>query len=114
MQDKIEITNEKVVINGKTYLPENQQKSPNYLGPIKIVILQRGWIYIGRFERIGNDCKLSNSYCIRTWGTTKGLQELVNGALPGTKLDKCEGIVEFDWLTVVHTISVKEDKWSQI
>ena len=25
MQDKIEITNEKVVINGKTYLPENQQ-----------------------------------------------------------------------------------------
>ena len=51
MQDKIEITENKVVINGKTYVPENSQKSPNYSGPIKIVVLQRGWVYIGRFER---------------------------------------------------------------
>lgn len=114
MQDKIEITENKITINGKVYLPENQQKSPNYLGEIKIVVLQRGWIYIGRFSRNGNDCKLQNAYCIRTWGTTKGLQELVNGATSSTKLDKCEGVIEFDWLTVIHTISVKEEKWAQI
>lgn len=114
MQDKIEITENKVIINGKTYVPENSQKSPNYSGPIKIVVLQRGWVYIGRFERNGNDCKLTNAYCIRIWGTTNGLPELVNGATSSTKLDKCEGVVEFDWLTVVHTISVKEDKWNQI
>ena len=45
-------------------------------------------IYIGRFERNGNDCKLHNAYNIRTWGTTKGLCELVNGATSSTKLDK--------------------------
>lgn len=113
--DKIEITDEKVVVNGKTYLPEGSvNKLPNYSGDVKIVILQRGWVYIGRFTRTGNDCKLENAFCIRTWGTTKGLPELVNGATSSTKLDKCEGIVEFDWLTVVHTIAVKAEKWSQI
>ncbi len=111
--DKITITEDKITINGKTYVPQELlQKSPNYNGPAKIVILQRGWVYIGRLTRIGNDCKLNNAYCIRTWGTTKGLQELVNGVTPKTILDKCEGEVEFDWLTVVHTISVNESKWN--
>lgn len=111
---KISINDDKIEINGKTYVLENAQKSPNYTGDIKIVVLQRGWIYIGRFERDGNDCKLSNAYNVRTWGTTKGLAELVNGATSSTKLDKCEGVVEFDWLTVVHTITVKEEAWTQI
>lgn len=114
MNDKIKITDEQIEINGKIYVPINSQKSPNYTGDIKIVILQRGWVYIGRFSRSGNDCKLGNAFCIRTWGTTKGLAELVNGATSSTKLDKCEGIVEFDWLTVIHTITVKEDQWKQI
>lgn len=113
--DKIIITDDKVEVNGKVYLPESQiSKSPNYTGDIKIVILQRGWIYIGRFNRTGNDCSLHNAYCIRTWGTTKGLQELVSGTTSKTVLDKCDGIVEFDWLTVVHTITVKPESWKQI
>ena len=115
MTDKIKITDEEIEINGKKYVPKDQaQKSPNYTGDIKIVVLQRGWIYIGRFSRDGNDCKLNNAFCIRTWGTTKGLAELVNGALNSTKLDKCDGVVEFDWLTVVHTMTVNEEKWNQI
>ena len=110
----IKITDEEIEINGKIYVPKETQLSPNYTGDIKIVVLQRGWVYIGRFERNGNDCKLSNAYCIRVWGTTKGLQELVNGATTSTKLDKCDGVVEFDWLTVVHTIAVKSESWKQI
>ena len=113
MSTKINV--EEVIIDGSTYVKKDSLlKSPNYTGDIKIVILQRGWIYIGRFSRNGNDCQLNNAYCIRIWGTTKGLQELVNGATSNTKLDKCEGIVEFDWLTVVHTITVKESAWSNI
>jgi len=114
MTDKIKITDEKIEINGKIYVPEGTQKSANITGDVKIVVLQRGWVYIGRFSRIGNDCKLENAYCIRTWGTTKGLQELVNGATSSTKLDKCDGVVEFDWLTVIHTISCKESAWKEI
>lgn len=109
-----QIVNE-LSINGVTYIKKGSENlSPNFTGEIKIVIMQRGWVYIGRFERKGNDCKLHNAYCIRTWGTTKGLPELVNGATSSTKLDKCDGIVEFDWLTVVHTITVDQSKWKQI
>lgn len=111
------ITNiNEVEVNGIVYIRKDSvvDKSPNYKGDVKIVVLQRGWVYIGRFSREGNDCKLQNAYCIRVWGTTKGLQELVSGATSITKLDKCEGIVEFDWLTVIHTITVKEEAWKQI
>lgn len=101
-----------IVIDGKTYVPKDSVQQ--FEGDIKIVVLQRGWVYIGRFERKGNDCKLHNAFCIRVWGTTKGLPELVNGATSSTKLDKCEGVVEFDWLTVVHTITVNSEKWKTI
>jgi len=99
-----------IIIGGKTYVPKNSLPK-EFEGDIKIVVLQRGWIYVGKFERNDNDCKLHNSYCIRVWGTTKGLQELVNGVTSSTKLDKCEGVVEFDWLTVIHTITVNPEKW---
>jgi hypothetical protein len=115
MTEKIRITDEEIEINGYVYVKKGtQQLSPNYMGVIRIVILQRGWVYIGRFTRNENLCQLKNAYCIRTWGTTKGLQELVNGATSKTILDKCDGVVEFDWLTVVHTIEVNESAWKQI
>jgi hypothetical protein len=102
-----------VEINGIKYVRKDSiVAQKEFDGDIKIVILQRGWIYVGRFERNGTDCKLHNASCIRVWGTTKGLQELVNGVTTSTKLDKCEGVVEFDWLTVIHTITVNKAKWA--
>ena len=84
-------------------------------GDIKIVILQRGWIMIGKFERNGSDCKLHNASVIRTWGTTKGLGELAkNGVQSNTKLDKCHGAVQFDYLTVVATIDCDGDSWTEL
>jgi hypothetical protein len=106
---KTEISTDSVFIGGIEYVPKDSQ--PPFIGDVKIVVLQRGWVYIGRFERTGNDCKLTNASNIRIWGTTKGLPELVNGPTASTKLDTCEGVVEFDWLTVVHTITVNNDKW---
>lgn len=81
-------------------------------GNIKIVILQRGWIMVGYFERSGNDCKLSKASVIRSWGTTKGLGEIaLGGPTSSTKLDKCHGLVEFDYLTVVAQVACEESKW---
>jgi len=114
MENKIKTIEEQIEINGKVYVPKESQKSPNYIGAVKIVILQRGWVYIGRFLKDGDNCQLKNAYCIRIWGTTKGLQELVGGATSKTILDKCEGMVEFSWLTVIHTITVNESNWKQI
>ena len=105
---------DEITMNGIKYVRKDSVIQKEYEGDIKIVVLQRGWIYIGKFERSGNDCKLHNAYNIRNWGTSKGLPELVNGPTPSTKLDKCEGIIEFDWLTVIHTITVNSEKWKTI
>ena len=89
-----------------------KQQPAKQVGDWKIIILQRGWIYVGRLERDGNECKLHQASNIRLWGTTKGLGELVNGPLTTTKLDKCNGVVEFNYLTVVCTLAVNPEKWS--
>lgn len=100
-----------ITINGKKYYA-NQQSS-NIESPIKIVVLQRGWVVIGRFERTGNDCKLNNAHIIRKWGTENGLGELAKGKKKDTILDKCYGIVEFDYLTTILLINCEEDAWSK-
>jgi len=79
---------------------------------IKIVILQRGWCMVGKFRREGSDCFLDNASVIRKWGTTKGIGEIAKyGPQKETLLDKCHGTVEFDYLTVVASISCEESKW---
>ena len=106
---------ETLSINGVEYVPKSGTKQEEFKGDIKIVILQRGWIMVGRFERNGSDCKLHNSYTIRKWGTTKGLCELAEkGKLNDTVLDKNNGVVEFDYLTIVASIGCSEEVWSKI
>ena len=104
---------DEVTIKDKRYIPADSVQQKEFDGPIKIVILQRGWVMVGRFERNGSDCKLHNASVIRVWGTTKGLGEIaVNGPIQGkTVLDKTYGVVEFDSLTIVASVSVEESKW---
>lgn len=102
---------EQITVNGKTYYSEPSKENS---GEIKIVVLQRGWVLIGRFEKDGENCKLHNASVVRSWGTTMGLGELAEkGKLKDTKLDKCNGLVEFNILTVVLTISVNEELWKK-
>jgi hypothetical protein len=104
---------QEIVIDGKTYVPK-ESISLNLSGNIKIVILQRGWVMVGILERNGSDCVLRNASVIRVWGTTRGLGEIAkNGPTKDTKLDKTYGIVEFDYLTVVASVSCSEDVWKK-
>lgn len=103
-----------LIINGVTYVPKSsgQVKQPD--GALKIVILQRGWVLVGKLEKNGSDCKLHNAAVIRVWGTTKGLGEIAkDGPTSSTKLDATNGLVEFDYLTVVATISCDETAWTK-
>lgn len=101
---------EEIVIDGEIYVPKSSAVQPK--GDIKIVVLQRGWVMVGRFERSGSDCSLHNASVIRAWGTTKGLGEIaIGGPTSNTKLDKCGGLVQFDYLTVVALISCEEKSW---
>lgn len=101
-----------VTINGATYVLKGSQQDYTDKGDIKIVVLQRGWVMVGRFEKNGSECKLHKASVIRNWGTTKGLGEIAHGGpTSSTKIDPTNGVVEFDYLTVVATITCNESKW---
>lgn len=108
METKVDTS---ITINGIKYIPEGSEQK-QFEGDIKIIVLQRGWVMVGKLERNGSECKLHNASVIRCWGTTKGLGELASdGPKSSTKIDKCNGLVEFDYLTVVCSITCKESVW---
>jgi len=108
----MEIQEKEVSINGVVYVQKSTIQEKDINSDIKIVVLQRGWIVVGRFARLGSQCKLYNASVIRIWGTTKGLGELAkDGVTSTTKLDKCHGVVEFDYMTVVLTLDCEVSKW---
>ncbi len=80
---------------------------------IKIVILQRGWVFVGKYSQEGMKCTLTNAYNIRTWGTTKGLGELAeDGPQSATKLDKVND-VQFHILTAIAAIDCNDKSWAK-
>lgn len=102
---------ESIELNGKTYYSE-KPTNLEFAGTWKIVVLQRGWVVVGKMEREGTQCKLHSASVIRNWGTKKGLGELAaEGPKKDTILDPCNGVVEFDYLTVVLALDVNESKW---
>lgn len=97
------------ILGGKS----SESKSPDQgdQGTIKIVILQRGWVAVGKYYREGDDCRLENASIIRNWGTTKGLGEIaLDGPTSKTILDSCPTI-RFHVLTAVASIDCVESKW---
>ena len=98
-------------VNGEVYVLKGSQTTEPKNSDIKIVVLQRGWVMIGRYSMEGDIVTLENAHVIRIWGTTKGLGELaLDGKQSSTKLDKA-GHVEFHILTVVATINCVDTKW---
>lgn len=82
-------------------------------GDVRIVILQRGWIYVGKYFQDGDECWLEDAACIRSWGTSKGLGEIAeNGPTSNTKLDP-NPTVRFHRLTIVATIDCNQSKWKE-
>jgi hypothetical protein len=81
---------------------------------IRIVILQRGWVIIGKYYQIGSHCWIDTGYVIRIWGTTKGLGELATeGKKENTTLDAIPK-TEFHELTIVASIICDKSKWQDI
>jgi hypothetical protein len=58
------------------------------MGPQQIVVLDRGWVYVGKTEEQGDKLVIEDARCIRYWGTTRGLGQLAaEGPTRDTKLD---------------------------
>lgn len=81
---------------------------------IRIVIAQRGWVFVGLFEERGDNVILTRAKNIRRWGTKNGLGELAaQGPLPETKLDVA-GEVSMHKLAVVGTLKCNPERWTDL
>lgn len=78
---------------------------------IQIVVLQRGWVAVGRFSQAGDQCVLTDAHVIRRWGTSKGLGELRTGPTKNTVLDKA-GTLRFHALTIVTRMETEGTAWA--
>ncbi len=78
---------------------------------IRIVIAQRGFVFVGHYSREENEIVIRKARSIRRWGTTRGLGQLVTGPTSETKLDEA-GTVRLHPLQVVATLDVA-GTWSR-
>jgi hypothetical protein len=82
-------------------------------GDIKIVIVDRGFVYVGRVEMTDDMLVVRGAKNIREWGTSRGLGELVSGPLANTVLDEV-GTVRIPMRAVISLIDVEQRKWTCI
>ncbi len=71
-----------------------------------IVVLDRGFVYVGDCTQDGDFIRIENAKNIRYWGTAQGLGQLVNGPLPSTKLDTI-GTVLAPMRALIHLVPCK-------
>lgn len=98
------------LLNGSEPLKRAIVSPPIQEESIKIVVLQRGWVVVGRYQRIGDEIRVRNASVVQVWGTTKGLGEICAGPTGKTVLDKC-GDVRCPYLGVVATMDCDQESW---
>lgn len=76
-----------------------------------IVVLDRGFVYIGDIAIEADWCVITNAKNIRVWGTTQGLGELVNGPTKKTVTDAV-GTVRAPMRAVISVIDCERGKWN--
>lgn len=95
-----------VTIDGVTY-----RRADPPTGPVRIVVMDRGWVHVGRWSRDGDECRLDNAYTVRRWGTTRGLGQIAaEGPTTSTVLDPA-GTVRYHVGSAVLSIDCDESRW---
>jgi len=85
---------------GAKSTPQKQDMGQN------IVVLDRGFVYVGNVTIEGDFAVITDAKNIRYWGTKNGLGELTNGPLAETKLDPI-GAVKAPMRAVIHFVPCK-------
>jgi hypothetical protein len=78
---------------------------------VKIVVLDRGFIFVGYVTQDEQFIYIDKASCIRRWGTTQGIGELRNGPLNETTLDPA-GVIRAPVRALIFTIDCDASKWS--
>ena len=77
-----------------------------------IVVVDRGWVYIGEVEHDGDWCVITEARNIRRWGTASGLGQLAkSGPTDETRLDDY-GTVHVPAHAVITIIDADRTKWT--
>lgn len=96
-----------MIIDGIEYEPVATNGSRK-----QIVILHRGFVFVGDVSSEGEYRVIRNAQNIRKWGTNNGLGELaLRGPLPDTILDKA-GTVRYHHLAEIGAIDCDENHWA--
>jgi len=95
-----------VTIDGVRYMRADTQ------GPIKIAVLERGFVYIGRVDQVDGEIVIRGARSLIRWGTSKHLGELYSGPLPNTRLGAA-CTVRARLQQLIHVIEVDEHAWCE-
>ena len=95
-------------INEVEYVRKDSISPPS--GDIKIVVLDRGFVYVGHVSLDANFVTIQRAQNIRIWGTSKGLGQLCGGPLSGTKLDNV-GTLKAPIKALISLIDVDQAAW---
>ncbi len=79
---------------------------------VRIIVAQRGWVFVGRVSREEHEIVIRDAKNIRRWGTAKGLGELYSGPKSATVLDEA-GTVRLHPLAIVASIDVDAKGWGK-
>jgi len=81
------------------------------LSGFAIVVVDRGFAYVGNTEISGDWCVVTNARNIRKWGTTRGLGQLaLEGPQKDTVLDAA-GVVRIPMRAVISVLDTEAEKW---
>jgi len=102
---------ETIKIDDVEYVRKDSVKDDEkYRGDKKIVVVDRGFVYVGRVLYEGDFLVISSAQNIRVWGTSRGLGQLCSGPTTDTKLDNV-GTVRVPMRAVISVIDVEQEKW---
>lgn len=78
-----------------------------------IVVLDRGFVYVGQVEHDGDWCVITEASNVRYWGTERGLGQLaLEGPTDKTRLDVV-GTVRAPARAVISILDSDGSKWTR-
>lgn len=90
-----------------------RREAPTIDHGMAVVVLDRGFVYVGRTVTSENWCTIEDAHNIRYWGTTKGLAELIQGGpTPNTRLD-ATGDLRAPMRAVISIHPTREELWKR-
>lgn len=98
-----------IELNGQKYITLKDNSN------IRIVILQRGWVFVGMYVNNSDDeHMLINGFNYRYQGSKKGFGYVANyGPSEKCILDPCPTPIRFNPITIIATIDCNGEAWEK-